>query len=122
MCLAVFMNTPVMAYAQEAESTNVTPRYSCISSYKVELSISSGTASISANLSGYSNVTDSYIKCNLEKLMGSYWMQLKSFTASGVTSASLSKSYSVDAGTYRVMGTFRCNTETITAYSSNVTY
>ena len=54
--------------------------------------------------------------------MGSYWMQIQSFSKTGDDVVVLSADYPVDRGTYRVMGTFRCNNETQTAYSGNYTY
>ena len=122
LCCAMFVNTPMNAYAMEADNTYVTPRYASVSDYSLSLSVASGNAHISANLNGKSGVSESYIKCNLEKLSGSYWVQLQSFSSTGTSSTSLSADYGVEKGTYRVMGTFRCDSETITAYSANQTY
>lgn len=110
------------AYAMEADNTYVTPRYASVSNYSLGLTVASGNAHISATLDGKSGVSESYIKCNLEKLSGSYWVQLQSFSSTGTSSTSLSADYGVEKGTYRVMGTFRCDSETITAYSANQTY
>ena len=54
--------------------------------------------------------------------MGTYWMQMKSFEANRTGTVVLSASHPIDRGTYRVMGNFRCNTETQTAYTGNDTY
>lgn len=120
MCLTVFFNSGVMAFA--SESPSVMPRYTYIQNYSLSLYVADDNAHINAKLTGKSGVTESYIKCNLEKLMGSYWMQLKSFSTTDTDFAALIVDYPVDRGTYRVMGIFRCNTETQTAYSGNYTY
>lgn len=123
MALIIFIASPMTAFAMEGDSTSVTPRYTSIFDYSLYLTVSNGNANISATLDGKSGVTESYIKCNLEKLTGStYWMQIQSFSSTGTSSTSLSTSYGVGSGMYRVMGTFRCDSETVTAYSSNVTY
>lgn len=107
----------------EADGYAVSPRFTYISSYTMSFNVTGGNACITANLEGNPDVTDSNIKCNLEKLTGStYWMQIQSFSASGTRIANLDVSYGVSSGTYRVMGVFRCNTETQTVYSPNVTY
>ena len=120
MCLTMFLNMGAMAFAQE--NTSIQPRYTYISDLNLSLTISNGNAHISADLNGKTGTTESYIKCNLEKLMGSYWMQIQSFSSTGTYATVLSADYPVDRGTYRVMGTFRCNNETQTAYSGNWTY
>lgn len=116
----MFLNTGVMAFAQE--NTSIQPRYTYISDLNLSLTISNGNAHISADLDGKTGTTESYIKCNLEKLTGTYWMQIQSFSSTGDISTVLVADYPVGRGTYRVMGTFRCNDETQTAYSGNCTY
>lgn len=123
LSLALFINTPMISFAQTAEGTTIQPRYTSIQNHSLSLYISSGKASVSGSTTGYSGVSETHVKCNLEKLSGSYWVQLQSWssTQSG-TYASTSGEYSVSAGTYRVMGTHRCDSETITDYTSNKTY
>lgn len=124
MCMAIFANTPITSYAAVADGSDVAnPCTTYIFSHSVSLDVSTGTANVSGSVTGVPGVTQSYVKCNLEKLMGSYWMQLKSWdnSASG-NHASVSGSLPIDAGMYRVMLTAKCNTETKTAYSLNKTY
>ncbi len=124
MCMTIFANTPIISYAAVADGSDVAnPCASYILNHSVGLDVSTGTANVSGSVTGIPSVTESYVKCNLEKLMGSYWMQLKSWSnsASG-NSASVSGSLTIDAGMYRVMLTAKCNTETKTAYSLNKTY
>ncbi len=125
LCMAIFANTPIVSYAANADDGNlVSPCYTYIYSTGVGLVISpEGVATITATVNGYPGVTESYVKCNLEKLMGSYWMQIKSFEdRQAGTYAGLSKTHQVDAGMYRVMLTAKCNNETATVYTSNQTY
>ena len=123
VCLTFFCSSPVTSYALEASNGSISPRFTYISYYRLELTIDNGNARIVGELNGKSDVTESYIKCNLEKLTGStYWMQIKSFSKTGTKGVTLIEYYPVERGTYRVMGTFRCNTETQTAYSPNQTY
>ena len=49
-------------------------------------------------------------------------IDITSFSETGYKSVVLIEDYPIEKGTYRVMGTFRCNTETQTAYSPNQTY
>ena len=113
---------PMQSFAQEAEGASVNPRFTYISDYTLDFNVSGGNAVISASLHGNADVTSCNIKCNLEKLTGSYWMQIKSFSSSGTRYAYLDTSYGVSSGMYRVMAVFKCNTETQTVYSANVTY
>lgn len=123
LSIMLAMIMPMQSYAMEAQSASLSPRYAYITSCSVDLSISNGTATITASLTGQKDVTSSNIKCNLEKLTGStYWMQIQSFWASGTNSANLNTTYGVSSGTYRVVGHFTCNTETATVYSGNRTY
>lgn len=121
LCSIIFMGTSVNSYASE-EGTSVSPRYTYIDNYSMTLTAENGNAHIFANVMSKDSSTSCYIKCNLEKLMGSYWMQMKSFEATGTGSATVIADHGIDRGTYRVMGTFRCHTETQTAYTGNETY
>ena len=120
LCFVLFLGTSVNTYA--SEETNVVPRYTYIYDYAMSLSINNGNAHINAYLTSKDSSLDCYIKCNLEKLTGSYWVQMKSFETTGRSSAGLVANHSIDRGTYRVMGTFRINNEIQTAYTGNKTY
>ena len=120
LCFVLFLGTSVNTYA--SEETSVVPRYTYISNLSMSLSTDNGNAHIFATLTSKDSSLDCYIKCNLEKLMGSYWMQIKSFEETTRGSATLIGDHSIDRGTYRVMGTFRINNEIQTAYTGNKTY
>ncbi len=121
LCLILFLSTPIHSYAAEAE-TSVNPRFTYISNYCMSLTAENGTASIYADLTSKDSSLNCYIKCNLEKLMGTYWMQMKSFESNGIGSTAFGVYHPIDRGTYRVMGTFRINNEIQTAYTGNQTY
>ena len=121
LCSILFLGTSVNSYASEADSYAV-PRYTYISNYTMSLTAENGNAHIFATLTSKDSSVDCYIKCNLEKLMGSYWMQIKSFETTNRAGAALVADHAIDRGTYRVMGTFRCLNEFQTAYTGNETY
>ena len=121
LSLTIFFGTSMNSYASEVRVVN--PRFTYISSYVLSLKAENGNAGIFAELLSKQAGATCYIKCNLEKLTGStYWMQMKSFESTGISATTLSVDYPIERGTYRVMGTFRCNTETQTAYTGNDTY
>ena len=121
LCAIIFLGTSVNSYASEADSYAV-PRYTYISNYSMSLTTENGNAHIVADVTSKDSSVECYVKCNLEKLMGSYWMQIKSFEATGRATATVVADHAIDRGTYRVMGTFRCHNETQTAYTGNETY
>ena len=120
LCFVLFLGTSVNTYA--SEETSVVPRYTYISDYMMSLTAENGNAHIVATLTSKDSSLDCYIKCNLEKLTGSYWVQMKSFEATRRATVTLIADHSIDRGTYRVMGTFRINNEIQTAYTGNETY
>lgn len=121
LCSVLFLGTSINTYATETE-TSVVPRFTYISEYTMSLSTDNGNAHIVANVISKGSSINCYVKCNLEKLTGSYWMQMKSFESSGVGTATVIANHPIDRGTYRVMGIFKCSTETQTAYTGNKTY
>ena len=120
LCFVLFLGTSVNTYA--SEETNVVPRYTYISNYAMSLTTENGNAHIVAYLTSKDSSLDCYIKCNLEKLTGSYWVQMKSFETTNRSAAVLIADHTISRGTYRVMGTFRINNEIQTAYTGNETY
>ena len=120
LCFVLFLGTSMNTYA--SEETSVVPKYTYISNLAMSLSVGNGNAHINADLTSKDSSLDCYIKCNLEKLTGSYWVQMKSFEKTNRGMATLVADHSIDRGTYRVMGTFRINNEIQTAYTGNETY
>ena len=120
LCFVLFLGTSINTYA--SEETSVVPRYTYISDLAMSLSVGNGNAHIIATLTSKDSSLDCYIKCNLEKLTGSYWVQMKSFEKTSRGLAVLIADHPISSGTYRVMGTFRVNNEIQTAYTGNETY
>ena len=120
MCSILFLGTSIKTYA--SEETSVVPRYTYISDLAMSFTAENGNAHIFADLVSKDSSLDCYIKCNLEKLTGSYWVQMKSFEVTQRAAATIMADHSIDRGTYRVMGTFRINNEIQTAYTGNETY
>ena len=120
LCFVLFLGTSVNTYA--SEEINVVPRYTYISNLAMSLTAENGNAHIFATLTSKDSSLDCYIKCNLEKLTGSYWVQMKSFEQTSKGLAVLIADHPISRGTYRVMGTFRINNEIQTAYTGNETY
>ena len=121
LCFIIYFGTSINSYATEVENT-VVPRYTYILDYNMSLSVSNGNAHIVGSLTAKDSSVECYIKANLEKLTGSYWMQMKSFESRKTASTVLIADHSISSGTYRVMATFRCNNEIQTAYTGNETY
>lgn len=121
LCFVLFLGTSLKTYASEAES-NIVPRFTYIDNLSMSFTAANGNAHIFADLVSKDSSLDCYIKCNIEKLMGSYWMQIKSFETTQKAGATLVADHPIDRGTYRVMGTFRINNEIQTAYTGNETY
>ena len=121
LCMIIFLSTPINSYASEVRVT-ANPRFTYISEYAMSLTAENGNASIYAYLGSKDSSLNCYIKCNLEKLMGTYWMQMKSFESNGIGATAFGVNHPIDRGTYRVMGTFRINNEIQTAYTGNQTY
>lgn len=87
----------------------ISPQYNYIDSYSVVLNIdkNSGTASCSANCYA-PNAKKVEIEYKLQRYMNSYWTTVTTWTASGTSYASLSKSATVSSGyTYRGKATYR---------------
>lgn len=120
LCFVLFLGTSINTYA--SEETSVVPRYTYISDLAMSLTAENGNAHIVAYLTSKDSSQDCYIKCNLEKLTGSYWVQMKSFEATARSTVGLVADHPISRGTYRAMGTFRINNEIQTAYTGNETY
>lgn len=121
LCFSIFFATSMNSYATEVMSS-INPRYTYISNYSMSLSTENGNAHMFGTLASKVTGVECYIKANLEKLTGSYWMQMKSFESTGIGATTLMADHPITSGTYRVMCTFRCHTETQTAYTGNKTY
>lgn len=115
---------PASVSAQEISAQAVEPRMTSISSYGTELSISSdGVASVTGMVRGKSGVTSTYVKVTLQRSESGRWVDVKSWECSKSSrSASVSETFQVSRGTYRVAMTCRADEETKTATSAERTY
>lgn len=100
------------------QSTVITPYWANIASIKPYISVSGGTASITASVSGYSNVTSLKITATIQKQTLWWWDDVKSFSKTIYSSSgTLSDSYAVGSGTFRLKVTVTADSETATVYS-----
>ena len=58
VCLTFFCSTPVTSYALEANNGSISPRFTYISYYALELTVNNGNAHIIAELNGKSALED----------------------------------------------------------------
>ncbi len=119
-----------VAYAQGSITENfnseIQPCYEFTKSNNETLAISNDSALCGSTLTGYSGTTTKItIKMSLEKKVLWWWSEQTSWTATfNSYRGSLSKSYSVGGGTYRVKAVYTVysgtQSETITGYSQEV--
>ncbi len=135
MMVAVFLSLNPSVYASELraginvaaisnEYTTIQPLYDYTASHVTNLTISGGTASCKASLTGYSGTTSKIeITMTLQKKTLLWWSNVESWTGTYNTYyGSLTKSKAVDSGTYRVKAVYKVysgsKSETITGYSA----
>lgn len=115
-CVLMMHTTPVMAAgAQDDSRVTVMPRAVYIAVASIDMQISNGTAYISADLSGHTDVTKVTIKAELQRKKDGSWKTIKTFTKSKNSRVVvMEEEYPVDSETYtyRVKATF-------TAYSGS---
>ena len=114
----------VSAFAEN----NISPRYANINQADATLSVSSGTATVRATISGVSKVTKVTVYAYLQQYTGGTWKNVASWSQSAnSTSTTLVKTASVSSGyTYRVQASCYAyvgsSSENATAYSGSVYY
>lgn len=99
---------PILAYASVPDNTVVQPMYLYTSEIEATLNISgSGTASCVGKIKGWARDSNITMTVTLYKQSGTSWSEVTSWSdsATGVSSLTISESYSVDAGTYKVVVT-----------------
>lgn len=124
MCLVVgSILSPVTSHAQEA-NVQVEPRVEYIASYGAELTISSsGIATCNGSVRGSVGVSSTYVKITLQQYVSGTWQDVESWEASNSgRSTSISETYQVSKGTYRVVATCQANSEVKEAISTSETY
>ncbi|MBQ7944956.1 MAG: hypothetical protein IJ326_12965 [Lachnospiraceae bacterium] len=126
LCIGIAMagiSSTIISNAQETE-IQVQPRMLYINNWDTGLSISdSGIATVSGYVEGVSGVSSTSVKLTLQKNVSGSWVAVKSWEkTSSSRTASISESYQVSKGTYRVVMTCRANSETKTVTSGTKTY
>ena len=108
----------------DGSGAELQPLYEFVNRYSETLSISNGTATCKASLTGISGTTTNVkIVMTLQKKTLLWWDDVDSwYTIANTYYASLSKSISVGSGTYRVKAVYTvysgAKSESITDYSS----
>lgn len=137
MVLILLLGFSISSYADPVIPTDkivaednsvIQPLYDYITNYGTSLSISSGTAKCNASLSGKNGTTTKIVvKMTLQKKTLLWWSEVETWSATYNTyCGTLSKSTTVDSGTYRVKVVYTVysgsNSESITDYSSQYKY
>lgn len=128
--ITIALSCSTVSFAQGNITGNINseiqPRYEYTKSNNETLAISDDNALCGSTLTGYSGTTTKItIKMRLEKKVLWWWDEQTSWTATfNSYRGSLSKSYSVGGGTYRVKAVYTVysgtQSETITSYSQEV--
>ena len=127
MALVMLLFFSAVAYAAN-DGTAIQPRYDYTKNHVENLSITNGTASCSATLTGINGTTTKVvIKMTLQKKTLLWWSEAESWTATYNTYyGTLSKTATVKSGTYRVKAVYTVysgsNSESITDYSDQKKY
>ena len=106
----------------------IQPMYDYTNKFSETLSISGGTATCKASLTGINGTTTKIvIKMTLQKKTLLWWSEVETWSATYNTYyGTLSKTATVKSGTYRVKAVYTVysgsNSESITDYSSQKTY
>lgn len=106
--LIIVACVPISAGAAIRDDVIVQPMYMYTSEVRATLSISSsGTASCVGKIKGWASDSDITMTVTLYKQSGTSWSEIASWSdsATGVGSLTISESYGVDAGTYKVVVT-----------------
>ncbi len=126
LCIGIAMagiSSTTISNAQETE-IQVQPRMLYINNWDTGLSISDrGTATVSGYVEGVSGVSSTSVKLTLQKYESGSWVAVKSWEkTSNARTTSISETYQVSKGTYRVVMGCRANSETYTVTSGTKTY
>ena len=104
------MVVPVSVHAAET-NVQIDSRMTSISTYSTELSIFS--ASITGFVRGKTGVTSTYVKVTPQKKVSGVWIDVESWEDSSNTrSTTITETYQISRGTYRVSMTCSADGET----------
>lgn len=121
-CFTMMVAQTVSTTVQAEVLEQIQPLMAYITSYDVSLTISSnGKASVMAFV--LSNNASNYVRATLQKKTKNGWEGIKTWETSVKGSyASISETYFVTKGTYRVTAMIKANSETIHVDSVSRTY
>ena len=125
LCLLICnLSVPLTVFAQESDTQTVEPMMVSIFSCYTKLYISTdGSATITGTVKGKADVTYTYVKVTLQKSESGNWIDVKSWEDSNNgRSTTVSETYQVSRGTYRVVMTCSANSETKIVISEERTY
>jgi len=129
MVMVLLFGLSAVSYAAPADDGSaIQPRYNYTSKFSETLTISGGTATCKASLTGINGTTTKVvIKMTLQKKTLLWWSEVETWSATYNTYyGTLSKTASVKSGTYRVKAVYTVysgsNSESITDYSSQKSY
>lgn len=126
LCVSLLVCGVSSSFVASAEEMHaqIEPRMTYIASYTANLVISSkGAASIEGTVMGKSGVTQTYVKVTLQKSISGVWVDVESWEASSDgRSATVTASYQVSRGTYRVDMVCSANGETKSYATEATTY
>lgn len=122
--------SPALAaeYKSDLSGGIFTPSYVNINQASTSLSISGGTARVIGTVEKTRSGKSIYLNCVLQKQSGSSWTSITNWSASSTSNvATLSETYAVAKGTYRVRMYYYVtaadgSVESDTMYSKTVTY
>lgn len=121
LTLLMLVATPVLAAESEVA---VTPRYTYIARIYSHLTISNTTGLSACQAHGYSPTASSVkLTCRLQRLNGSTWTTVKTWTTTGTDYVALDKNYAVAKGyTYRLSVSFSVYNTSGTLLESGIQY
>ena len=124
VCLLVCGAGSSFAASAKEVHAQIEPRMTYIASYTANLIISSkGIAYIEGTVLGKSGVTQTSVKVTLQKSVSGAWVDVESWEASSDSrSATVTESYQVARGTYRIEMTCSANGETKSYATEATTY
>ena len=122
VCMVLVFGLCKPVHAQGA--SGALPRYVSLMDCKAFLSLSGeDTVSVSAKVQGKDGVSATSMVAILQRQRGSNWVNVRTWEKSSTSnSVTLQENYPVSSGSYRVKLTGTADGESVTVYSSTLTY
>lgn len=121
--LITSIRIPIAATEESEPPIAISPLYTHISYTTTSLANVSGKASCTAKISAYSSSSDLKAFIYLERYSNGTWSTyISDYTTKTGSSLTLSKTFSVSSGTYRLKASYYANGENTIKYSATVTF